>query len=195
MIEFLRSVPTVWDETRLVDGYPGRFVIMARRKGQTGYVAGINGTDQTQTISVDLSFLEEAAWKGSLITDGPRRSFVQTPVDNSAAKATSIELSPSGGLVMFLDLLYHAPLYQNIIRAAGSALSVALESGEPSARSGATRLWMHAASCCNVPNSCGILLSDAKLLENQPLFTSLRQICPVRSTRQDTNRKGRQLPS
>lgn len=47
---FLSSLPTVWDETRLICGYPGEYVVMARRKGDVWYVAGINGTDAPVTL-------------------------------------------------------------------------------------------------------------------------------------------------
>ena len=41
-VQFMKDVPTLWDETRFIDGYPGRYVIMARRSGSTWYLAGIN---------------------------------------------------------------------------------------------------------------------------------------------------------
>lgn len=43
-LDFLREVPSTWDETRFVDGYPGKYVIMARRKGAKWYIAATNGT-------------------------------------------------------------------------------------------------------------------------------------------------------
>ena len=52
--EFLSNLPTVWDETRLVSGYPGEYVVMARRSGTTWYVAGINGTDSVKTIPLSV---------------------------------------------------------------------------------------------------------------------------------------------
>ena len=55
--QFLSHLPSVWDETRLIDGYPGRFVIMARRCGNRWYVAGINGLDTPQDLSVPLDFI------------------------------------------------------------------------------------------------------------------------------------------
>ena len=45
-IDFMKRVPTTWDELRFIDGYPGKFVIMARRCGQKWYVAGINASQQ-----------------------------------------------------------------------------------------------------------------------------------------------------
>ena len=56
---FLSSLPSVWDETRLVSGYPGKSVVMARRRGHTWYVAGINGSDEQQTIQTPLDFIPQ----------------------------------------------------------------------------------------------------------------------------------------
>lgn len=47
---FLSALPTAWDETRYISGYPGESVVMARRKGTTWYVAGINGTDEMKRL-------------------------------------------------------------------------------------------------------------------------------------------------
>ena len=51
-LDFLREVPTTWDETRFIDGYPGEHVALARRKGNTWYVAAINAGAQTRTYNV-----------------------------------------------------------------------------------------------------------------------------------------------
>lgn len=51
-IDFLREVPTTWDETRLIEGHPGKYVVLARRNGNTWYIAAINATDQAMNYSV-----------------------------------------------------------------------------------------------------------------------------------------------
>jgi hypothetical protein len=56
-INFLKEIPTTWDETRLVDGYPGKYVVLARRHGDKWYVAALNGTKETLKIDVDLPML------------------------------------------------------------------------------------------------------------------------------------------
>ena len=50
--QFFGQLPTVWDETRLLSGYPGESVVMARRSGNTWYIAGINGRDEAQTLEI-----------------------------------------------------------------------------------------------------------------------------------------------
>ena len=59
--EFLSSLPASWDDTRLLAGYPGKYVVIARRKGDTWYVAGINGTDEVLALPPLLSKLKGGA--------------------------------------------------------------------------------------------------------------------------------------
>ena len=53
-IDFMKQVPTTWDEVRFIDGYPGRYAIMARRSGSTWYVAGINAQGEPLKTAVQL---------------------------------------------------------------------------------------------------------------------------------------------
>ena len=67
---FMRNLPVAWDESRLLQGYPGKLAIIARRKGDTWFVAGVNGENLAKSVVLDLSFIAKA--KGLLITDGQR---------------------------------------------------------------------------------------------------------------------------
>lgn len=58
-IDFMRSVPTVWDETRLIDGYPGKYIVLARRHGDTWYVAAVNAEAEPRKLTLDLSILQD----------------------------------------------------------------------------------------------------------------------------------------
>lgn len=53
-LDFMSHVPTTWDETRLIDGYPGRYVVLARRHGDHWYVAGVNAGPATRKVKVQL---------------------------------------------------------------------------------------------------------------------------------------------
>ena len=53
-IDFMKQVPTNWDEVRFIDGYPGKYAIIARRAGNTWYVAGINAEKQTLKKTITL---------------------------------------------------------------------------------------------------------------------------------------------
>lgn len=102
IVDFLQHVPTVWDTTRFIDGYPGQFTVLARKHGNGWYVAGINGADLPRTLSIDLSFLGSGNWKGSLITDGPNRTFEKSGVEDAVLKPCRVTLPARGGFVMVL---------------------------------------------------------------------------------------------
>ena len=93
--QFLGSLPTVWDETRLLSGYPGQSVVMARRSGNTWYVAGINGTDQEQTLSVPTPFIGSHG-RVELFLDGGERAWANTQATDMPQ---SVTCRPRGGFV------------------------------------------------------------------------------------------------
>ena len=67
-MDFMKHVPTLWDEVRFIDGYPGKYVILARRHGNTWYVAGINA--QKEPVKAKLSFpMFEAGKEVSVYAD------------------------------------------------------------------------------------------------------------------------------
>ncbi len=103
---FLQEVPVVWDEVRVLDGEPGRFVILARRAGSKWYVAGVNGTSQPQRWQVNLSSLLSGR-KATMrwIQDGRSRTelekrSVEVDPDHSVL---SISVLPRGGFVGVLS--------------------------------------------------------------------------------------------
>ncbi|MEJ5352506.1 MAG: glycoside hydrolase family 97 catalytic domain-containing protein [Melioribacteraceae bacterium] len=98
VIEFMRTVPNVWDDVKFIDGYPGKFVVLARKKGDTWYIAGINGENTERTIELNLSFLGKKS-KGFMITDSEdAKQFVKNRVDFS--KPMKIKMHPYGGFVI-----------------------------------------------------------------------------------------------
>jgi hypothetical protein len=67
---FLRDVPADWDDIKYISGYPGKYVILARRKGNEWYVAGINGSNEERKIEIELGFLDGPEHDLLLLTDG-----------------------------------------------------------------------------------------------------------------------------
>ena len=57
VIDFMKHVPTTWDETVFIDGYPGKYVLLARRSGDKWYVAGVNAQKETISLNVKLPML------------------------------------------------------------------------------------------------------------------------------------------
>ncbi len=98
--DFMRNVPVVWEETRYLGGYPGKFVVMARRSGVTWYVAGINGEDIEREVTFNLDFLEHPR-EGLMITDGENnRSFQSVPIETVPGSPLIVKMKSNGGFVI-----------------------------------------------------------------------------------------------
>ncbi|MEG8988601.1 glycoside hydrolase family 97 catalytic domain-containing protein [Ignavibacteria bacterium 4148-Me] len=98
VIEFIRTVPNVWDDVKFIDGYPGKFVVLARKKGDTWYIAGINGENSERVVDLNVSFLGKKS-KGFMITDSEDGNrFVKKNVNLS--KPLKIKFHPYGGFVI-----------------------------------------------------------------------------------------------
>ena len=97
--DFLGQLPTVWDETRYVSGYPGQSAVLARRSGKTWYVAGINGTDEQMTLSTDLSFLNKKKCNAKLFADDADGQWQISTVTSLPAQ---IECQPRGGFLLVI---------------------------------------------------------------------------------------------
>lgn len=65
----LSGLPSAWDDTRLLDGYPGQSAVIARRSGDTWYIAGINGTEGEIILEPDFSRIGQDVTLSMLITD------------------------------------------------------------------------------------------------------------------------------
>ena len=102
--DFLKGVPAVWDDTKFLDGYPGKFVALARRGGGRWYVAGINGEATAKKLTLDLAELR-ARGAGTLIADGEggNLSFRQEALRPGADRKLEITLPPRGGFVLALE--------------------------------------------------------------------------------------------
>lgn len=53
-VDFMKEVPVLWDETRYIDGYPGKYVVLARRHGDTWYIAGVSAQKEPVTVALEL---------------------------------------------------------------------------------------------------------------------------------------------
>ena len=100
-LDFLKAIPTTWDETRYVDGYPGKFVVLARRHGDQWYVAGLNALKEPLTLTLDLDdfdvtrqFCDQVDKKGAVT------GIAISPLKLKKGKA-KITMQPNGGFVAY----------------------------------------------------------------------------------------------
>ena len=100
--DYLRNLPVQWDEVKYLDGYPGKFAVIARRSGNQWYLAGINGDDAEKSIDLDLSPFKQK--KALIITDGDAPpTMKKETITISANKHLALTMKPQGGFVMVLE--------------------------------------------------------------------------------------------
>jgi alpha-glucosidase len=101
--QFMKDVPAVWDDVRFIAGYPGKFVVLARRSGTRWYVAGINGERSAQDVAIDLNDLG-ARRVMTAITDGAdaNLSFREPEIALDGGR-TRLTMKPRGGFVMIVE--------------------------------------------------------------------------------------------
>ena len=103
---FIAKIPTVWDETIIIDGEMGRHIETARRHGDTWYVGGITNWDE-RDVEIDLSFLGTGSYKAEMILDGVNADKKGSDHKHSEkltdrTETLKIHLAPGGGFAIKL---------------------------------------------------------------------------------------------
>jgi len=102
--QFLKNFPTAWDETRYLSGYPGRDLVLARRKGNDWYVGSLNAERKEKDLSVYFSFLGEGNYAARIIRDGKdNRSFASDSRTFTRSSKETVHILPIGGFVIKLS--------------------------------------------------------------------------------------------
>lgn len=97
-IDFMKEVPTTWDETRFVDGYPGKYAVVARRHGDKWYIAGVNAQKDpiTVTLKVPMVAGEEVKYYG----DGKDKSSFTKNLKINKKGEVKVTIQSEGGIVL-----------------------------------------------------------------------------------------------
>ena len=104
--EFITKVPTVWDETRILDGRVGEYIVSAKRKGDTWYIGTITDWN-ARTIEINLKELGITSGTVTMFVDGPnahrkgvdyQKKTIPVPADGKL----SVELAPGGGAAIII---------------------------------------------------------------------------------------------
>ena len=105
-LAFLEAVPTTWDETRVINGRPARYITIARRSGREWYVGAITNWDPRE-LDLPLTFLGGGAFNAEIYADGPNAATA--PTDSvlekrrvDAGTVLKLKLAPGGGCAIRL---------------------------------------------------------------------------------------------
>ena len=97
-LDFMKTVPTTWNETTFIDGYPGKYSVLARRNQDKWYVAGVNAEKEAKKLTLKLPML--AGKKVSVYNDDLAKVTSMTTATVSSAGVLEIEMQPNGGFVL-----------------------------------------------------------------------------------------------
>jgi alpha-glucosidase len=99
VLQFVRTVPVTWDETRILPGSViGETVLMARRKGDAWYLAGLNCRDQGRDLTLDLSFLKLSDERMTVHSDSGEKGGIRVESRVALPKDGKLTLpTPAGG--------------------------------------------------------------------------------------------------
>lgn len=94
VIDYLKDIPTNWDTSKFISGFPGEDIIMARKKDDTWFIVGINGENEPKEFEIDLSFIS----KDGFIISENEKDFVKNIMKPNSK--VNVKMKPYGGFVM-----------------------------------------------------------------------------------------------
>lgn len=100
-LDFMKQVPTTWDETRFIDGYPGKYVVLARRHGDRWYVTAVNGGKEALKLKLSLPML--AGKTVSFYSDDKQLQPQMKSQKIKADGSFQLMIQPQGGAVLVAD--------------------------------------------------------------------------------------------
>ena len=98
LIDFMKEIPTSWDETRYIDGYPGKYSVIARRHGEKWYIAGVNALEEPLELELDLPMV--AGKKMHIYSDNNDKEAVINSTTIKQNGTVDITMQPNGGFVL-----------------------------------------------------------------------------------------------
>ncbi|MDD4969388.1 MAG: glycoside hydrolase family 97 catalytic domain-containing protein [Paludibacter sp.] len=101
-IDFMKNVPTTWDETVFIDGYPGKYVVLARRKGDKWFVAGVNAENSIKKMKVSLPMVKSGT-QLQVYSDNNSLQGSMKSIKLSKSNTVDIQIPKNGGFVILVE--------------------------------------------------------------------------------------------
>src|SRR5690606_30853768 len=99
LIDFMKEVPTTWDETLFIDGYPGQYAILGRRHKDKWYIAGVNAQKESLKIKIDISMLKTKNL--NMINDDINKNQTIKNIKLDKNGLYEVTIQPNGGFVIY----------------------------------------------------------------------------------------------
>jgi len=97
-LDFMKEIPTLWDETVFIDGYPGKYSVIARRHQNQWYAAGINAEKTIKKLKISVPMFAKKTLK--LINDDAQGNSSEREVEVNAKGDFNVEIQPNGGFIL-----------------------------------------------------------------------------------------------
>ena len=102
VINFLQNLPSSWEEIKFIEGYPGEYVVLARRSGSEWYLAGINGSDQEKLLNIDLTPFQKNGNTLKIIQDSPDNQVFE--IQNLSTSSTvDVKVGSHSGFIIHIN--------------------------------------------------------------------------------------------
>ncbi|MDL2244889.1 glycoside hydrolase family 97 protein [Parabacteroides sp. OttesenSCG-928-J18] len=99
-LDFMKGLPTTWDETRYIDGYPGKYAVIARRHGDVWYVAGINAQEEPLKLTFDLPMTLQKGETVNIYQDNKDRTLSLGTLKADKKGRFTVTIQPKGGFII-----------------------------------------------------------------------------------------------
>ena len=101
--EYMKVVPATWDDTKFVAGEPNKLMVLARRNGDSWFVAGINGDSTVKEMNIELPFIAEGKYKLTLYQDGASsRTIDVKEIEFTSGSRIPVKMLPKGGFTAWI---------------------------------------------------------------------------------------------
>ncbi len=97
-LDFMKNVPTQWNETEFIDGYPGKYAVIGRKSGDHWYIAAVNAEKFVKKLTLKLPMLAGKSLK--LINDDSKGNTSEKTISINKNGELKIEIQPNGGFVI-----------------------------------------------------------------------------------------------
>jgi alpha-glucosidase len=108
LFSFIQQMPVSWDETRVLQGIPGAYLVIARRTGNDWFIAG-NTNEDGRTVQIPLSFLAKGDYQLTTFNDGQQAHYINNKLSYSVEKSRSDNrkrfkavMAPGGGFCLII---------------------------------------------------------------------------------------------
>jgi hypothetical protein len=96
----MKEVPTTWDEVKFIDGYPGRYIVLARRHGDKWYIAGVNAQQNILKLKLSLPmFSSDDTLR--IYSDNNKLEGNVGNIKVNKRKELTVSIPSNGGLLLF----------------------------------------------------------------------------------------------